>query len=268
MFFYSQIEPLYFILPLIGLVIGLFGTILGGGGGFFFLPVLTLILGVDAQIAVITSLVATLPVCIVGVLSHHRKGHVSFKTGLLFSIAGIAGAFSGTGIAVIMSSSQLKSAFGIYSVFIALIIILTTVRKNDKTDEGSCNVKDFNHTVVKRVKGFFFGFGAGVITGAFGTSGTAPVLAGLFSMRIMFKLVVGTSLFVVLINTCFAVGAHFLLGKIDLTLVWFLTAGSALGAFLGPRLLAGYKKADSSENSVRYIYALAMVILGVLMITN
>lgn len=40
MFFHSDITPLYFILPAIGFVVGLFATMLGGGGGFFFLPVL------------------------------------------------------------------------------------------------------------------------------------------------------------------------------------------------------------------------------------
>ena len=62
----SEIEPVYYLLPLVGLLIGLLGTMLGGGGGFFFLPILTLLFGVPAQTAVITSLVATLPICIVG----------------------------------------------------------------------------------------------------------------------------------------------------------------------------------------------------------
>lgn len=83
-------------------------------------------------------------------------------------------------------------------------------------------------------------------------------------MRIPLKLVVGTSLLIVFVNTFFAVGAHFLVGKIDLTLVWFLTAGSLLGSLLGPRLLSNLKT-DNSENKVRYIYAIVMVVLGVLM---
>lgn len=60
-------------------------------------------------------------------------------------------------------------------------------------------------------------------------------------MRIPFKMVIGTSLLAVLVNTIFAVGAHFIVGKIDLTLVIFLTAGSTLGAIIGPRLLAKSK---------------------------
>jgi hypothetical protein len=68
-----------------------------------------------------------------------------------------------------------------------------------------------------------------------------------------------------LVNTVFAVGAHFLIGKIDLTLVGFLTAGSTIGALIGPKLLAS-AKTESSESKIRYWYAAVMVVLGVLMI--
>ena len=263
MIFHSSIEPIYFLLPLVGLIIGLFGSMLGGGGGFFFLPILTLLLGVPAQTAVITSLVATLPICIVGSLGHYRKGNIDFRIGVLFAFAGIVGAFIGAGITSMISSGQLKVSFGIYSVLIALNIVISTWRK--KRDETNGAEQQKISEFVKIVKGSFFGLFAGTITGTFGTSGTAPVLAGLFTMRMPLKLVIGTSLLVVLANTVFAVGAHLLVGKIDLTLVCFLTAGSIIGALIGPKLLSKVK-IDNSENKVRYWYAVIMVALGVLMI--
>lgn len=91
MFEFSEIQNIYYILPLAGLIISLFGTFLGGGGGFFFLPILTLLIGVPTQTAVITSLVATLPICIVGSLGHFHKGNIDFKVGLKFGLAGISG---------------------------------------------------------------------------------------------------------------------------------------------------------------------------------
>ncbi len=75
---------------------------------------------------------------------------------------------------------------------------------------------------------------------------------------------IGTSLVVVLVNTTFAVGAHFLVGQIDLTLVWFLTIGSIIGAVLGTKLISR-TNVDRSENNIRYVYALVMVAIGVLM---
>lgn len=265
MIFHSSIEPIYYLLPLVGLVIGLFGTILGGGGGFFFLPILTLLLGVPAQTAVITSLAATLPICIVGSFGHYREHNIDFRIAVMFAFAGIVGALVGAGITSRVSGNQLKTSFGIYAVLIALNMVFSTWRKKRIAANGVG--QQSNSGLVKIAKGSFFGFFAGIITGTFGTSGTAPVLAGLFTMRMPLKLVIGTSLLVVLANTIFAVGAHLLVGKIDLTLIYFLTAGSIAGALAGPKLLSKVKT-DNSENRVRYLYAIVMVVLGVLMITD
>lgn len=68
------------------------GSLLGGGGGFVFLPLLTLVVGVPAQTAVVTSLVATLPVCIAGSVAHFRRGNIDFKVGAVFALSGIIGA--------------------------------------------------------------------------------------------------------------------------------------------------------------------------------
>jgi len=265
MIVYSHIEPVYYILPLVGFIVGLLGTMLGGGGGFIFLPLLTILIGVPMQTAVITSLVATLPIVIVGTVGHSRKSNIDFRTGIMFAIAGIIGAFIGAGITRLVSPNELRISFGIYSVLIATHIIYSTIRKNSITENGNEISPQFG--IRKKVKGSFFGLLAGIITGTFGTSGTAPVIAGLFTMEIPLKLVIGTSLLVILANTVFAIGAHFLVGQIDFTLVLFLTGGSVIGSLLGPNLLSKMKT-DKSENKARYIYALVMVIIGVLMIAG
>lgn len=251
---FSEIQSSYFILPVLGLIIGMFGTMLGGGGGFFFLPILMLIIKVPAQTAVITSLVATLPICIVGSLGHYRKNNIDFHLAALFMITGITGAFIGAGISNRISDSALKTAFGIYSILIALNMVIST---RPTPEEALKNHKTF--------KGSIFGLSAGLITGTFGTSGSAPVLAGLFSLKSQFKTVIGTSLLIVLVNTIFAVGAHFILGKIDLTLVLFLTTGSTIGAVAGPRLLSKIQ-INKSESKVKYVYAFTMIAIGVITI--
>ena len=252
MFFLSSIEPVYYILPLIGFIVGLLGTMLGGGGGFIFLPALTLIIGVPAQIAVITSLVATLPICLVGAISHYKKDNINIRMALIFSTAGLIGALSGVVIAGLLSSEHLKTTFGIYSLLMAINIAFNVLWDNDRM------------SVFTRLKAPFFGFFAGIVTGALSTSGTAPILAGLFSLRLSVKTAIGTSILIVLSNTLFAAGAHFIIGKIDMTLVLLLTTGSTIGAIIGPRLLDGIK-GNRSEN-FKYMYSAVMAILGILMI--
>ncbi len=262
---YSEIEPIYYLLPFIGFVVGLLGTMLGGGGGFFFLPILILLLNVTPQTAVITSLAASLPICIVGSWGHYRKKNIDFKLAVMFAVAGIIGAFIGAAITEKISAGQVKISFGIYSIVIALNIVHSTWRKH----RASSNDANWTNQskVVRVAKGSFFGFFAGMITGTFGTSGTAPVLSGLFSMRIPLKMVIGTSLLIVLVNTVFAIGSHFFFGTIDFTLVGFLTAGSTVGALVGPKIL-DKKETRHTENKIRYGYAFAMVAIGVLMIIS
>lgn len=265
--FSSPIEPVYYLLPLVGLIIGFFGTIIGGGGGFFFLPVLILIVGAPMHTAVITSLVAALPVSAAGGMAYYRRGYVDMSKGMVFIVAGIVGAFAGTYLGAALSERPLKMAFGIYAVLIAVHLAWITSKNEPVTKavtdrRSSSNRVDGNY----KVRGSFFGFFAGVITGSFGTSGTAPVLVGLFSMNLATKVVIGTSLLVAFTNTFFAVGAHFLVGSIDLTLVGFLTAGSLIGALVGPRVLSNMGAKHTDNPGVRYTYALVMVIIGVLMI--
>ncbi len=265
MIFWSAIEPIYYILPLAGFLIGLFGSVIGGGGGFFFLPLLTLVVGVPPQTAVITSLVATLPVCAVATSGHYRQGNIDTRKGVTFAMTGIIGAFAGAAIANVISAGQLKAAFGIYAILISLNMARSTRQRKLSTAivPDADKIKKLN--LLNKTKGPFFGFFAGTITGTFGTSGTAPIMAGLFSMNMPVKIVVGTSLMVALVNTFFAVSAHFLVGRIDLTVVLFLTAGSALGAIPGPGIL-NKMKTDNSENRIRYIFALIMTLTGILMI--
>jgi uncharacterized membrane protein YfcA len=265
MIFHSSFEYIYLWLPLIGFVIGLWGSMMGGGGGFFLIPVLTVLFNVPVQISVATSLAATLPICIVGTLGHFRKGNINVSMGLTFAFTGILGALTGAKLTSLMTAGQLKISFGIYSILIALLMLIGNWR--EKRDEANGIMRVSGSRLRKIISGSFFGFVSGVITGTFGTSGTAPVQAGLFAMRMPIKLVVGTSLMVSAVNNFSALGGHFLVGDIDLTLVYFLTAGAIIGALLGPRLLAGVK-IGRAEGPIRIWYALGMIVFGIIMIIS
>ncbi|SMO41612.1 hypothetical protein SAMN06265379_101661 [Saccharicrinis carchari] len=262
MIFHSPVEPLYLLLPLIGLIVGLFGTVLGGGGGFFFLPVLTLIFNVPPQTAVLTSLVAALPIGMVGMLGHHKKGNIDFKVGWIFAFFGVLGTFLGAYITSQINPEQLKDYFGFYAIILAISVIYGTLKNNIIKIE---NIKWNFRQYIRKSKAAFFGLGGGTISGAFGTSGTGPVLAGLLSMQIPLKMVVGTSLMVVTVNAMSAITAHALVGQIDLTLIGFLTVGSVIGSIMGPKIVSK-AQLDNKENKARYLYAVVLILIGLLMI--
>ncbi len=266
MIYHSSFENAYLWLPLIGFMAGLISTMIGGGGGgFFFIPVLVFLFGVPAHVAVTTSLAATLPVCLVGSISCYRKGLLDLRLGLLMSAGGILGALGGASFTSLITHQQLIILYGIYSVILSLIVLRGI--RSEKRDKAN-GVENADDTKLQRiVKGTSYGFLAGVITSTSGATGATPVQAGLFAMRKPVKVVIGTSLLVVLVNTASALGAHFIVGDIDLTLVGFLTAGTIAGALIGPIVIKG-AKLDNVDGPIRFWFAIGMILFGIVMIIS
>jgi uncharacterized membrane protein YfcA len=266
MIFHSSFEYIDLWLPLVGFLVGLIGTLIGGGGGgFFFIPILTILFGVPAQVAVATSLAATLPICMFGSIGHYRNNNIDVRLGLIMAGAGILGALGGASFTSLITHKQLIICYGSYAILIALLMIRSIWNK--KKDEANGVGQHEDQKFKQVVKGTLFGFLAGVITATFGTTGATPAQAGLLSMRKPVKVVIGTSLMVVMANTTSALGAHFLVGEIDLTLVFFLTAGTILGALAGPKLLKG-AKLERIDGPIRLWYALGMILFGIVMIIS
>ncbi|MGQ1889481.1 sulfite exporter TauE/SafE family protein [Thermophagus sp. OGC60D27] len=258
MIFYSAFEWSFLWLPLIGFIIGFGASVTGGGGGFFILPVLILMFHVPGPIAVTTSLAATIPVCLAGSWSHYRQKNIDLQIALVFILTGIAGSLVGAWLTNLVSSSLFQAIFGFYCLILALQMLY--IRHRQKRNTQKSETKSFFQG--KRAQSAVYGFLAGIVTGMFGTSGTAPVLAGLLALQLPLKIVAGTSLLVVTTNTFSALGAHLLVGRIDMTLILFLTGGTLLGALLGPRRLARVKT-DRFEDKVRFWYALALALFGI-----
>ena len=266
MIFHSSFEYIDLWLPLVGFIVGLIGTLIGGGGGgFFFIPILTILFGVPAQVAVATSLAATLPICIIGSIGHYRNNNIDLRLGLIMAGAGVLGALGGASFTSLITHKQLIICYGSYAILIAVLMIRSNLKK--KKDEANGIEKPEDSKVIKVAKGTFFGFLAGVITATFGTTGATPAQAGLLAMRKPVKVVIGTSLMVVMANSASALGAHFLVGEIDLTLVYFLTTGTIIGALVGPKLLMG-AKLERIDGPIRLWYALGMILFGIVMIIS
>ena len=263
MIFYSEFQQSYLWLPLVGLIVGFLASMIGSGGGFFFPLILILFFETSSHVAVATSLAATLPLCIVGSVGHYRRGNIHVRLVLIFGGAGILGAVAGVGITRLMDTDQLKMAFGVYSLVLAAVIYLNNRKKKKAEQHLEEKGKKLKRGLL--VQGSVYGFTGGIISGTFGTSGSAPVLAGLVALNAPIRLVIGTSLMVVLINTVSALAGHAVLGEVDLTLVIFLTAGTVIGAAAGPRLL-GKIKLERLEGHIKRWFALIIFVFGLILI--
>ena len=249
------------LLPFFGFLIGLLVSMLGGGGGGLYVPVLTLIFGIPTQVAVATSLASVLPTTALGALSHYREGNVDIRTGFILGIGGIVGTIIGAYIANLLPSILLRKFLGVFMLIMLIPMLRSALKRRKKAEEseyGNENTKAIvNLTGPKRIIASFFGVASGLMAGVFGISGTPPVTMGLYSLGLPAIMVVGTSVFVLIFNSAAGIGGYFLLGRLDLKLIILLGGGAAVGAYLGPKIL---KKID--PKTIEKIYAPLLITIS------
>lgn len=104
---------------LIGLLAGIVAGLLGVGGGALFVPALTIGLGMSQLDAEATSLLAIIPVALVGTLRQRAHGNVDLRTGVLVGALGAAGAVAGAAVANAVPQRALEVGFALLVLLIA-----------------------------------------------------------------------------------------------------------------------------------------------------
>ena len=112
----------------IGLVAGVVAGLLGVGGGALFVPALTLGLGLSQLHAEATSLLAIIPVALVGTLRQRRHGNVDLRTGAVLGLLAVGGAAAGVAIANAVPQRGLELGFGVFLLFVAVQLVRRALR--------------------------------------------------------------------------------------------------------------------------------------------
>ncbi len=92
----------------IGVAAGVLGGLLGVGGGVLFVPGLVIFVGLTQHQAEATSLLAIVPVAIVGAYSQDRYGNVRRDDAVLMGVLSVAGAAGGVALANALSGALLR----------------------------------------------------------------------------------------------------------------------------------------------------------------
>ena len=114
----------------IGIAGGIVAGLLGVGGGVLFVPGLVLFLGLDHQ-AEATSLLAIVPVAIVGTYRNDRYGNVRRADALLLGVLSVAGAAAGVALANALSGAFLRDAFAVLMLVIAAQLVHRATHERD-----------------------------------------------------------------------------------------------------------------------------------------
>ena len=119
----------------IGLLAGIVAGMLGVGGGALFVPALTIGLGLGQLDAEATSLLAIIPVALVGALRQRAHGNVDLRTGALLGVLGVAGAVGGAALANAVSQRLLEVSFGAFLLVVAGQLVRRALRSAPQADQ-------------------------------------------------------------------------------------------------------------------------------------
>ena len=104
---------------LLGFAAGTVGGLLGVGGGILFVPALSLVLGESQLDAEATSLLAIIPVAVVGAWRQHGYGNVQWRDGLTIGVLSAAGAVLGAVLANTIPERGLEIGFACLVLVVA-----------------------------------------------------------------------------------------------------------------------------------------------------
>ncbi|MDP7628632.1 MAG: sulfite exporter TauE/SafE family protein [SAR202 cluster bacterium] len=251
----------------LGIGTGIYGILVGAGGGVILAPSLMIFLGVDPTIAAGTSLTLVSVNSISGTLAYKRTGFIDLRSGLFFALAAVPGSILAPLALDYAPAGLFKILFGILLLGLAILIGLKPESRERESSEAFEDFKlskpsAFNSmpdwlqfTMTKRrivaTKGriFVFEFNEslgtafnivlGFISSFFGTGGgflRTPALVSVFGFPV--QVAVATSIFALSIYSTIGAGIHAYLGNVDWypTFVWS-GIGLIIGGQIGARLM-------------------------------
>lgn len=217
------------------LFIGISLGLIGGGGSILTVPVLVYLFGISPVIAISYSLFVVGITSTVGSINSYRKGFVDFQTAFLFGISSIITVFVIRKLIIPLIPEHLT--LGNYSlrfsivtmVLFAVLMLLASISmittKTLKEDEKKN----------KRISLLLlYGLGIGLITGFLGAGGGFLLIPALvILLKIPMKKAIGTSLFIIALNSLVGFigdAGHF---KTNWTFLISITAIAIAGVMIG-----------------------------------
>ncbi len=219
-----------FFAVIIGILVGL----LGGGGSILTVPVLVYLADIPTKIAIIMSLIIVGTTSLIASLNHARQGHVCWKTGFLFGSAGMLGAFLGGRLIDYVPDALLLILLGM--VMLAASFSMIFNKKTSASDETKAQNSSICPVELPIVAIVLDGFFLGIITGLVGVGGgfiLVPALVHLAGLPV--HAAIGTSLFIIVLQSSAALignAEHF---DIDPVLTLLMTSIAVAGSFLGSK---------------------------------
>ncbi|MFL0246857.1 sulfite exporter TauE/SafE family protein [Candidatus Clostridium stratigraminis] len=264
---------------ILSIAAGVFGSILGLGGGIIITPALTLLFGIDIKYAIGASIVSVIATSSGAAVAYIRDKITNVRIGMFLEIATTVGAITGAFISGLINSKYLYIIFGFLLLYSALAMLKKKgqeLPKNVVTHpvaeklklNGEYYDKVLKQNVTYNVAGVYGGFGmmyvAGVISGLLGIgSGIFKVMAMDLFMKLPLKVSSATSNFMIGVTAAASAGVYLLRGNIDPKIAASVALGVLVGATIGTKIMQNLK-----SKTIRMIFIPVLAFVSIQMIVK
>jgi len=275
------VTPLEFTAALVGVGVlaGGLGALLGLGGGFIVVPVLTLVFNVNIRLAIGASIVTIIATSSGATVAFLRDHLANLRIGMFLEVATTTGAVTGAFLGSVLVPRVL---FVIFAVVLAQSAVAVARRKHleDRPPPPPDELADrlglhgaypdqargrvVTYRVARTKTGFGLMYAAGAVSGLLGIgSGSLKVPAMDLAMGLPMKVSSATSNFMIGVTAAASAGVYFARGDIDPLLTAPVALGVLVGAFAGSRLLPGIQ-----PRLLRLLFAVAVIVVAVNMLVK
>ena len=247
---------------LIGITLGL----IGGGGSILTVPILVYLFQIDPENATSYSLFIVGITALVGSYRHYKLGNLQLKSALYFAIPSI---FSLLFVRKLVLPNIPETLFKIQqlevtkNLLIMIVFAILMIAASVSMIRKSKTAKNPSTLNIPRLA--FIGFLVGFVTGFLGAGGGFLIIpALLFFANLPMKQAVGTSLFIIFINSLIGFTGDLINGiTINYPLLFTITTIAIVGMFIGTQLS---KKIDGAK--LKPVFGWFVLVMGIYIITK
>ncbi len=239
--------PLFFVLLMLGFIVGLPASMCGLGGGFILVPTLILVFNLPPQTAIAISLVAMCGTTISASIGYIKQKRVDYKLALLYDVFDIPGVIVGAYLTTILPKNLLIGICGFFILFLSLLMLRnlrkrTCSTENEETDmtgngwgrkvSDSMN-KVFEYKIRRPGLIMVSSLLSGLVTGLAGLGGGITDTTTMMLLGVPAHIAVASSEFAMALTNGAGVITHGFLQNISIEYALPITIGTIIGAQFG-----------------------------------
>lgn len=242
--------PLILLLFFIGIGVAIIVSMVGLGGGIFFIPILILIFKIDANLAIGTSVFCMTVSTFSATINYWKQKRVDLKLAIAYDLFDIPGIILGGILTKVLPLEILEIICGITISILAVTVIfkkdgidkskplnsIGTNQTNSPQNQGLSTPQTHDFSFAWKGRNFGWvvisSFLGGLMTGMVGLGGGTVDTTTMILLGVPTHIAVGSSAFAMFLTNAFGTGTHWILGNI----YWDFAIPIALGALIGAQI--------------------------------